>query len=136
MNKENNVLNFRSPKVNRPVDCIPWLSDIKAKDYENFTYLCLDSERTIISKKILFTGNEYNCKIISRDLWRNILDCKSCVAVIFSHNHPEGTLTPSKDDDITTKTLVDAGKVLGIDVLDHIIVSKNGYYSYLEYGKI
>lgn len=50
-------------------------------------------------------------------------------SVIFSHNHPSGDTTPSGQDIILTKNLVSAGQLLGIEVLDHVIVSDMGYYS-------
>ena len=53
-------------------------------------------------------------------------------SVIFSHNHPSGDPEPSEDDIVMTKRLVEAGKILGIEVVDHIIVTKNGFSSFKE----
>ena len=55
-------------------------------------------------------------------------------AIVVAHNHPSGNLTPSKEDERVTRTLVDAGKLLGIPVLDHIIFSDSGYASMNEAG--
>ena len=57
-------------------------------------------------------------------------------AVIIAHNHPTGNVTPSKDDAEITRTLKIAGETLGIKVLDHIIFSHKGYYSFLENNEI
>ena len=55
-------------------------------------------------------------------------------AVILAHNHPSGSLEPSEEDLRLTRQLVEAGKILGIDVLDHIIVAKRGYVSLKALG--
>ena len=55
-------------------------------------------------------------------------------AVILCHNHPSGTLTPSQEDIAATRQLLSASEHLGIQILDHIIVSTNGYYSFVEQG--
>jgi DNA repair protein RadC len=57
-------------------------------------------------------------------------------AVIFAHNHPSGDLQPSGEDLKTQEQLVQAAKILGIRVLDHVIISKKGYYSFQEAGRI
>ncbi|MBW6432103.1 JAB domain-containing protein, partial [Patescibacteria group bacterium] len=57
-----------------------------------------------------------------------------CAAVIVAHNHPSGLLEPSEQDKKVTKRLKEAGEVLGIALLDHVIVTKEGYYSFQEKG--
>jgi DNA repair protein RadC len=57
-------------------------------------------------------------------------------AVIFSHNHPSGDPKPSETDAKTHKQLTEAGKILGLQILDHIIVTKKGYFSFQEAGLI
>ena len=57
-------------------------------------------------------------------------------AIIVAHNHPAGDLTPSKEDIAITKQLKEAGATLGIKLLDHIIFSHKGYYSFLENEKL
>ncbi|MFZ2969993.1 MAG: JAB domain-containing protein [Minisyncoccia bacterium] len=55
-------------------------------------------------------------------------------SVIFAHNHPSGDTEPSEDDLEITKRLIEAGKILGIEIIDHIIVTKNGFLSFKEKG--
>jgi len=58
-------------------------------------------------------------------------------AVLFVHNHPSGNAQPSEEDDVVTTRLCITGKIIGIDVLDHIIISRFGsYYSYRQEGRI
>ena len=66
--------------------------------------------------------------------WGAIQD--RAVAVVIAHNHPSGNVEPSVEDGDVTRRLVEAGQVMGIPVLDHVIVSKRGYYSFLEEGRI
>ena len=56
--------------------------------------------------------------------------------IILCHNHPSGTLTPSQQDDVLTKRVQEAGKLMGINLLDHIIIADNRYFSYADEGKI
>jgi len=64
----------------------------------------------------------------------NIGETHTCSIVV--HNHPSGSLEPSKDDLEITQRLVKSGEILGIELLDHVIVSKNGYFSFKEHKLI
>ena len=64
----------------------------------------------------------------------NLAVKKSAAAVILVHNHPSGDPTPSREDLEVTKRLVEAGKILGINVLDHIIIGEGRYLSFKEKG--
>ena len=57
-------------------------------------------------------------------------------SVVLAHNHPSGDSEPSEDDLMITKKLVESGKILGIEVTDHLIITKNGYFSFKEKGLI
>jgi DNA repair protein RadC len=56
--------------------------------------------------------------------------------IILAHNHPSGNLRPSREDDVMTKRLVEAGALLEIPVLDHLIITDNGYFSYADEGRL
>jgi DNA repair protein RadC len=60
----------------------------------------------------------------------------NAAALIIAHNHPSGQTEPSAEDREITVTMKDAGRILGIEVLDHIVVAKAGYYSFLERGTL
>ena len=69
---------------------------------------------------------------------RKIMKCallKNSTCLVFAHNHPSGSVVPGKDDDATTQKIYDACKVMGLKLLDHIVVARNTYYSYLEEGR-
>ena len=70
-----------------------------------------------------------------REVFADVITDRAA-AVIFAHNHPSGELKPSNSDLKIHEQLTEAAKILGIKVLDHIIVSKKGYYSFQEAGLI
>lgn len=76
-------------------------------------------------------GTNRNCMTSPRELFvRACVSGCDCIAVV--HNHPSGICTPSSEDDSLTKRLVEAGGLLGIPVVDHVIIGKGSYYSYAE----
>lgn len=75
---------------------------------------------TVVDLKILFTG-----ALLS-----------NATSIILCHNHPSGNLSPSVQDDMLTKKIVEAGKILDIRVLDHVIISRSGHYSYSDNLKL
>jgi DNA repair protein RadC len=60
----------------------------------------------------------------------------NAVAIVLVHNHPSGSLSPSKEDDVITSRFCDCASLLGFNVLDHVIISSRGYYSYRREGKL
>jgi len=69
-------------------------------------------------------------------LFKRALGHEKVTSVILSHNHPSGNLMPSTSDIELTKKLKSAGKLLDIDVLDHLIIGERGYYSFADEGRI
>ncbi len=125
----------KSLKVNKPDKILPLLSDIAEKKQEHFICITLNGANEIIEKRIVTVGLLNKCQIHPREVYADVLTDRAA-SVIFAHNHPSGELKPSKCDLEIQEQLVHAGKLLGINVLDHIIVSKNGYYSFHEDGMI
>lgn len=103
----------------------------KLKDYskEHFYLIALDSRNWSIHEVSLGTLN--SSIVHPREAFTEAIKNKAA-SVIFVHNHPSGDLKPSKEDLKTTKQLTKAGKILDIEVLDHIIVSNSGFYSFKE----
>lgn len=102
---------------------------------EAFAILCLDGANQIIGKRILTIGLVNQCQIHPREAFRYAIQ-KASASVIFVHNHPSGNVNPSNQDIEITGRLVEAGELLGINVLDHIIVSKTNFSSLKQLGKI
>ena len=70
-----------------------------------------------------------------REVFRRAIT-DNAAAIIVAHNHPSGSLEPSDEDHEVTRRLVEAGQLLGISVLDHLVISREGYFSFLEHSLI
>ena len=108
-------------------------ASLKGSTDEEFKTLFLNNRNQLISIETLQTGTVnrsvvYPRKIVERSLYHH------AVGVIISHNHPAGTLKPSKDDCAVTKVIRDALKTVEISLLDHIIISYNDYFSFKSKG--
>ncbi|UCH50597.1 MAG: DNA repair protein RadC [Chloroflexota bacterium] len=103
-------------------------SQLKGKRKEHFLVLCLDTRNHLINTQEISIGS-LDCSIAHpREVFKEAIS--SCAAsVIFMHNHPSGDPTPSEDDIKLTKRLVEAGEIIGIDVLDHIIICDRDHLS-------
>jgi DNA repair protein RadC len=88
-----------------------------------------------IKKEIISVGTLNANLVHPREVFESAIK-HSAAQIIVAHNHPSGDIEPSEDDLIITKRLVESGKILGIDIIDHIIVSKNSYLSLKEKGVI
>lgn len=99
---------------------------------ELFTILYLDTRNKLISD-VVSVGTLNASLVHPREVFdKAVLNHSS--HIILAHNHPSGDPAPSDDDIITTKRMIEAGKILGITVADHIIVSTNNYYSLKQHG--
>jgi DNA repair protein RadC len=122
----------RKPKINSARDVakifIPEMSSLK-KEY--FIGIYLNSRRRIIKEETLFIGGLESSLIHPREIFQVALN-ESAAALILLHNHPSGEPNPSDEDSEVTKQIVNAGEILGIDVLDHIIIGNKRYFSFRE----
>lgn len=107
---------------------------IDDSDREMFVALFLDSKNQPIGSHTISIGSLNASIVHPREAFKAAIVCNSA-AVVFFHNHPSGDTTPSREDNEITKRLKDAGDLLGIRVLDHIIIG-NGYYSYADTGTL
>ncbi len=101
---------------------------LKGKKKEHFYILCLDTRNRVCTKKQVSVGNLDSSIVHPREVFKDAISSLAA-SVIFVHNHPSGDLEPSAEDISLTKRLAEAGDLLGIPVLDHIIVSDRGYTS-------
>ena len=99
----------------------------KAKK-EHFCVFFLDTQNRILGKETVSIGTLNTSLIHPRECFRTAI-MKNSASVIFVHNHPSGGLEPSTEDLNVTKRLKDAGKLLGIEVLDHVIVTADSHTS-------
>ncbi len=118
--------------VNTPSKVSRLMAEEAQIDRECFWVLHLNTSHRIIEKELVSMGTVEFCLVHAREVFKkSILNGAS--AIITVHNHPGGTAEPSKEDRSIWKSLDKAGKILDIEVLDHMIITPNdGYYSRLE----
>ena len=122
--------------IKKPSDVIPLLKNWKGRRQENFLLVTLDGAHNVIRLHHITKGLLNRTIVHPRECYFQIIKDYSS-AVVFIHNHPSGNIYPSGEDDEITERLCMAGKIFGINVLDHIIVTPKGdYFSYRECGKI
>lgn len=97
-------------------------------EQEKLLVVYLDTKCRMIKETVLTTGTVNSSLISAREIFIEALKC-SAVNIVLVHNHPSGDATPSRDDCISTKRISDAGKIIGIHLLDHIIIGDKTYSS-------
>ncbi len=100
---------------------------------EKFVVLLLNNANRVMECVDLFSGTVDQAAVFPREVVELALNGNAS-RVIFAHNHPAGTLRPSRDDIALTGRLKEACEAVGVDVLDHIVVGGDGYYSFRESG--
>lgn len=118
-----------------PQDCVSLLRRYGKMKQEHFGAIFLNSKKEVIQTKCFFVGSDNFCHVHPKLVfWKA---CKLEVsAMILFHNHPSGDTSPSDYDIKLTEKFQKGGELLGIQVLDHIIMGRYDYYSFLEHNKI
>lgn len=104
---------------------------LKYKKQEYFYVLYLDNKKYLIDEKLLFIGTLDKANVHPREIFKYAYT-NSSKTIILIHNHPSGDTLPSKEDLLLTKNIIEIGKILGIEVIDHIILGNNNYYSFYD----
>jgi len=118
-------------RILTPNDVVKETDDIRGKTREYLIALYLNARHELIKRQTITIGNLNQNIVDPRDVFSEALTLP-CAFVVLVHNHPSGDPTPTQDDKKFTKALVKAGKILGVDLIDHIIVSKQDYFSFRE----
>lgn len=108
-------------------------SRLAGAEVERFVALPTDAKNRVIAELTIARGGLSACPVVPADVFRAILR-EAASSVVFAHNHPSGDATPSADDIALTDRLVRAGALLGVRVLDHVIVGREGYFSFVDAG--
>lgn len=104
------------------------------EDTEEYMYMvCLNTKLVMTGVFEISHGNVNSSIVGAREVFQKAL-LANAVSIILMHNHPSGNTTPSIEDIRVTERLVEAGKLIGVDVLDHLIIAGNGYCSLKERG--
>lgn len=100
---------------------------------EYFKIMLLNTKNQVISLEDVSVGSLNSSIVHPREIFNPAVK-KSAASVILVHNHPSGDPSPSREDLEVTKRLVEAGKIMGIKILDHIVIGENSYFSFKEKG--
>lgn len=103
--------------------------------YESFVIVLLNRANKILRAIQISEGGMTGTVADPKKIFKKALETNAA-AIILCHNHPSGNLTPSESDNILTKKLKNAGELLDLPVLDHLIVGDNSYYSYSDEGML
>jgi len=116
-------------------DVLPYLQSIRDKKQEHFVCLSLNGANEVIESRLVTVGLLDANQVHPREVFADPLADRAA-AVIVAHNHPSGTLEPSSEDLALSRRLVKAGELLGIRLLDHLIVTKDGFLSLSQSGRL
>lgn len=124
------------PKISSPEDVYRLIyPKMREQKKEMFIEFCLNTKNQIIREDTISIGS-LNANIVHpREVFKTAL-AESAAHIIVAHNHPSGDPTPSKEDIEITKKLREAGKIIGIEVLDHVIIGDGKHFSMKEAGHI
>ncbi len=122
-------------QLNNALDATESLKDLKELAQETFCVLTLNTKNKLIQRHMISLGTVDSTLVHPREIFRPAIT-DGAKAVILAHNHPSGDVAPSAEDIRITKQLVEAGKHIGIAVIDHLILGDNGPLSLRESGLV
>ena len=111
---------------------LPYMADLQV---EECWVIYLNQASRIIRKQRISVGGLASTQVDVRVILREALSC-SATSMILCHNHPSGNIRPSQDDDRLTHSLQEAGRIMNIRLLDHVIVTDGNHYSYGDEGRL
>lgn len=117
------LIDSEQPVIDSPDKAVEQLADIRNKKQEHFVVMTLDGANRLIAKRTITIGTLTGSLVHPREVFADAITDRAA-SIIVAHNHPSGNITPSQSDIDLTNRLKEAGKLLGISVLDHIVISK------------
>ena len=113
-----------------------WLMDeIGNETQEVLMLLCLNTKNEVNSLSVVHRGTINQSIAHPRDIFQRAI-LSNATRIFIAHNHPSGSHQPSQNDCLFTEKIKQAGELLGIELLDHLVVTSNSYYSFREEGKL
>ena len=119
--------------IEKPSDIVPYIKHFAMEQTEHFVCASLNGARELLNIRVVSIGTVSRTLIHPREIFADPV-AEHASGIICCHNHPFGPCLPSNADKESTEALLKAAKVLGISFLDHIIINKAGYFSFLEHG--
>jgi len=120
-----------APLVRGPESVFDLTRDIRGANREHFVGFYLNSRNQVLRREIISIGSLNASIVHPREVYQPAI-AVSAASLVLAHNHPSGDPTPSEEDLAITRRLVEAGRILGIDVLDHVVVARDAYASFKE----
>jgi len=119
------------PIISNPKDVVAQLTELRQNKKEHFVVLYLNARNQLVYKETISMGTLDANLVHPREVFEPALKY-SAANIMVAHNHPSGDPKPSEDDLEITKRLAEAGKMMGVEVLDHVIIVKNSYFSFKD----
>jgi len=120
--------------IRSPEDAAAYLmTDMASLNQEHFVVLFLNVKNEVLHKQTIFIGSLNSSIVHPREIFREAVK-RSAASIIVAHNHPSGNPSPSPEDIEVTKRLIEAGSIMGIEVLDHVIIGDHQFLSLKEKG--
>jgi DNA repair protein RadC len=129
------VLAPRNYRIRHPSDVLPLLHHYADRPQEHFIVITLNGAHEVITVHVASVGLVNRTLVHPREVFSEAIRDRA-VAVVCAHNHPSGKVHPSDEDQIVTRSLQEAGEILGIRLLDHIVFSGKDHFSFLEHDKL
>jgi DNA repair protein RadC len=124
------LLRSERPIIDSPEKAAEQFADIRAKQQEYFVAITLDGANRVITKRIITIGTLTSSLVHPREVFTDAIGDRAA-GIIVAHNHPSGSLIPSQADKDVTVRLLETGKLVGIELLDHLLVTKTTTISIL-----
>jgi len=122
-------------RIKTAAEILPLVRHYADRRQEHFLCISLNGNNEVIANRVVTIGLLDRGVVHPREVFTDPIG-ERAAAIIVAHNHPSGTVTPSKADIATTKRLAEAGDLLGIPLLDHLIFTHDAYYSFAEQGRL
>ncbi|WML40754.1 DNA repair protein RadC [Neobacillus sp. OS1-2] len=119
--------------IRSPQDAFDYLKDMQYLTREEFVCLGLNTKNEVMFRQTIFKGSLNASIVHPRETFLPLIK-RCCASAIVAHNHPSGQPAPSREDIEVTKRLAEVGKIVGIEVLDHVIIGHEKYISLKEKG--
>jgi DNA repair protein RadC len=123
------------PTIEHASDALPYLQTIRDQKQEHFVCLSLTGANEVIACRVVTVGLLDTNQVHPREVFADPISDRAA-SVLLAHNHPSGTLAASPEDVALTRRLKQAGDLLGIRVLDHLIVTRDGFLSLRQQGQL
>jgi DNA repair protein RadC len=133
--RDSSELKEGKKRIGNAADIALAAQDMKQLDREQLRVYYLSCRNDIIGWELISQGSLTASIAHPREIFKGAI-LATCAGIILVHNHPSGNPTPSEDDIRLTKRIADAGRILGIELLDHVIVAEDGSFSFKSSGMI